>query len=472
MLNYFRNKYRTFQLKAENERVIQEKLLSLVEQNGPNPVSEDPGDWKLLGQNSRNMDSVDQANLREKARELVQENPHAKNMLRLLEIYVVGPGLKLHHQLITTPLDKTGQNTNQNEQFSLAQQADQIWKEFLFKNHQHFSYREFARRVWRDGECFLRLFPQLNDVPTVRFIDPEWINSSTEYPESNGILTDMNDVETVIAYLKVNPISGDLEEEIPESEILHSRWGVDSNQKRGSSLFEPVLSSLSNFSKWMETELTARRLQASIVLWRKVQGSPSQASSIADSSSYQNSNDPGWPTRREKYRPGTIITTSQGTELEFLQPNTNFRDAVTLGRTLLLCTAAGAGLPEFMLTSDASNSNFASTMVAEGPAVKMFQSEQEYFVSEFRRLWKWVMQLAVDQKKLPADFFDQVEVEWSVPELVNRDRPQERLADARLVETGVLSRAEIARRDGADPQLMRSEIHDEIQIEEENNKQS
>ena len=36
-------------------------------------------------------------------------------------------------------------------------------------------------------------------------------------------------------------------------------------------------------------------------------------------------------------------------------------------------------MPEFMLTSDASNANYASTMVAEGPAMRMFarlQAEQ------------------------------------------------------------------------------------------------
>jgi hypothetical protein len=45
--------------------------------------------------------------------------------------------------------------------------------------------------------------------------------------------------------------------------------------------------------------------------------------------------------------------------------------------------------------------------------------------------------------------------------LVNRDRPRERLADARLCDAGILSKAEVARRDGADPELMRSERAEE-----------
>ena len=164
--------------------------------------------------------------------------------------------------------------------------------------------------------------------------------------------------------------------------------------------------------------------------------------------------------RRETLRPGTILTTNHGTEIQYLQPNTNFGDAVPLGRVLLLCTAAGAGLPEFMLTSDASNSNYASTMVAEGPAVKLFQSEQQFFAAEFTRLWRWVMADAVALRLLPADFFDRIEPAWSFPQLVSRDRPRERLADVRLVESRVLTgRGRPPRR--VDPQTMREELQRE-----------
>ena len=156
------------------------------------------------------------------------------------------------------------------------------------------------------------------------------------------------------------------------------------------------------------------------------------------------------------------MTTSQGTNLKFLQPSTNFGDAVPLGRTLLLCAAAaGAGLAEFMVTADASNANFASTMIAEGPAVKMFQSEQAFFATEFHAIWQQVMTSAIDQGDLPGDFFERVEITWSFPHLVNRDRPKERSADVKLVNAKVLSRAEVARRDEVNPETMREEIESE-----------
>ena len=100
-------------------------------------------------------------------------------------------------------------------------------------------------------------------------------------------------------------------------------------------------------------------------------------------------------------------------------------------------------------------------MVAEGPAVKLFEAEQEFFVGALDRLWLMVMEEGVRQGALPMNFFDEVRTQWSTPDVVSRDRPRERLADVRLVETGILSRSEVARRDGMDPEAMRKEIEAE-----------
>ncbi|OYW24855.1 MAG: hypothetical protein B7Z55_00995 [Planctomycetales bacterium 12-60-4] len=277
-------------------------------------------------------------------------------------------------------------------------------------------------------------------------------------PDSQGLIVDADDVETVLAYQQVDPVSGELLDEIPAEQVLHLRINVDSNERRGVTLFASVLDSLACFDKWLDTELQARKLQASIVLWRKVQGSPSQVTAAVDAAQSSVPSDPFGSVRRERYRPGTILTTSHSTELEFLHPNTNFGDAVPLGRLVLLGIAAGAGVPEYMLSSDASNANFASTMVAEGPAVKLFESEQQFFAAELERLWRWVLQQGALYGLLPDDVLDRVTPQWSFPQLVNRDRAKERLADARLVDAGILSRAEVARRDNVDPSVMAAEI--------------
>lgn len=449
MLQLLRDSLATLQLQARYRRLIHERLVQFTEAGGPEPVADDPGRWHLIGGGQTTLPDSERQDSRAKARQLVVRNPHARNILRLLEAYVTGPGLKLTVQQRIAETDARGPE--------LVRVCQDLWDSFVSASQCHYSFSEHARRTWRDGEMFLRKFETDAWPPQVRFIDPERIGATTHQPDSHGIITDSSDVETPLAYLQIDPIGGSLVDEIPAADVLHSRIGVDSNQKRGVTLFAPILHTLDCFDKWVETELTARKLQSSIVLWRKVQGSPQQASGIADGAS-------GGDTsrgRRERIQPGTILTTNHGTDIQFLQPNTNFGDAVPLGRMLLLNVAAGVGLPEFMLTSDASNANFASTMVAEGPAVKLFQAEQQFFSREFTRLWRWIMTEAVRIGELPEDVFDVVQPSWTFPQLINRDRPRERMADVRLVETGVLSRAEVARRDGVDPEQMKAELGNE-----------
>jgi capsid protein len=447
MWGLVRDKWRSAQLRARYQRLVQERVLELIEARGPEPVAPDPGRWSLLGGTDRSPSAPQRAEMRTQARQLVQSNPYARNLLRLLEVYVAGPGM----EVTAVAVDADA------EEQALAKTCDRLWREFLAANRRHFSFVETARRTWRDGEAFLRLFPDRPWPPTVRYVDPEAIGPTADDPESEGILTEPDDVETVVAYLMLDPVTGELIDQIPAQELLHVRMHADSNERRGVTLFAAVLDSLANFDKWLDTELQARKLQSSIVLWRKVQGSPSQISASVDAAASSVAADPFGSVRKERYRPGTILTTSHSTDLEFLHPNTNFGDAVPLGRLVLLGIAAGAGVPEFMLSSDASNANFASTMVAEGPAVKLFESEQRFFANELEPLWRWVLEQAAEHGLLPGDVTRRVTPRWTFPPLVNRDRPQERLADAKLVELGILSRAEVARRDGVDPTVMTEE---------------
>ncbi|MDG2391602.1 MAG: phage portal protein [Planctomycetaceae bacterium] len=296
MLEILRDKWRTARLEARYRRIMQEQVLQMVEEQSPQPVQEDPGRWLLLGDQTSGASEQTRKDVRAAARRLSQNHPHARNILRLLEIYVVGPGLKLaHHSL----------DTQDTTSAMLAKTANELWHQFLSHNRRHFSYGEFARRTWRDGECFLRLFPQTGETPTVRFVDPERIGGTRERPESQGIITADDDVETPLVYLQLHPETGELVDEIAAEEMLHTRIGGDSNQKRGLSLFAPMIDMLGCFDRWLDTEMTARKLQASIVLWRKVQGSPAQARGFSQEASTGSGagNTPNGSSLKERYGP-------------------------------------------------------------------------------------------------------------------------------------------------------------------------
>lgn len=448
MWQFLCDRWQAAQLRARYQRLAQERVLHLLEESRPEPADDDPGRWLLLGNSKSTPDEPRRAELRTRARLLVHANPYARNLLRLLEVYVAGPGLILN-----------AVGHRPSVEASLLRHCNRLWTQFLQANRRHFSFRETARRTWRDGECFVRFYPQPQWPPTVRYIDPEEIGPTSDGAADNqGVLTDAHDVETAVAYQRIDPATGTPIEVIPAEELLHLKVGVDSNEPRGLTIFAPVLESLSAFDKWLEIELQARKLQASIVLWRKVQGSPAQTAALADAVSTGSASDAGGSVRRERYRPGTILTTSHHTDLEFLSPQTNFGDAVPLGRLMLLGIAAGAGVPEFMLTADASNASYSSTMVAEGAAVKLFESEQRFLAEELEPLWRWVMAEGAREGLLPDDVLDHMQPQWSFPSLVNRDRAKDRETDATLIQAGVLSRAEVSRRDGVDPDTMRAEL--------------
>ncbi|MBA3315050.1 MAG: phage portal protein [Planctomycetaceae bacterium] len=439
MLALLKDAFAAASLKARYSRLARERVLRLLESRAEFEGHAD-GRWDAIGGGTRSLDSLAKADLRTQARQLVIENPHARNVLRLMEAYVVGPDCRVSAMV-------------EASDHEAASTADRLWRRFLAANCRHFSYREFARRTWRDGECFVRHFPRAQWPPVVRFLDPETIGSTPEAPESSGVITDLDDAETVVAYLLIDQATGELREAIPAGEVLHAKINADSNEPRGTTLFAPLIAPLTQYERWLDTELVARKLQASIVLWRKVSDGPTASfGSTADDDLAIEA------ASRERFHAGSILTTSASTDLQFLQPPSHIRDSAPLGRMMLLSAAAGAGLPEYMLTGDASNANYASTMIAEGPAVKLFQSEQKFFAVELSRLWRWVMAEAVRLGQLPAGFLDSAEPDWAFPTLVARDRPRERYADVRLVQAGILSRSEIARRENVDPSMMRAEL--------------
>ncbi len=91
--------------------------------------------------------------------------------------------------------------------------------------------------------------------------------------------------------------------------------------------------------------------------------------------------------------------------------------------------------------------------------MEQFQKEpHQFFADEWERLWRWVLSQHIAQGQLPEELFARIEPEWTFPNLVARDRPKERQADVQLANAGILSKAEVARRDNADPRQMQAEI--------------
>ena len=112
-------------------------------------------------------------------------------------------------------------------------------------------------------------------------------------------------------------------------------------------------------------------------------------------------------------------------------------------------------MPEFMLTSDASNANYSSTMVAEGPAVKMFERLQFDLLEDDADVMRRVLSHAAARGRLSEEAPAAVDVHGFPPSLAVRDRLKDAQADQILVRNGAMSKETMAIRGGLDPERER-----------------
>lgn len=440
------------------ERLHYEQASRLLESiPAPSLVDDDAGRWKLI---SSSREAADQTQLRDQARHIVDTNPFARNALTLYRNYVVGTGMQ-HEVVMTTSLTGDDTRFEQDQPHPNQAIASNLWRQFLDVNHWDTGSRrdwEFCLRTWRDGECFLRLFRQPAWPPRLHFVDPERVipDPVTGLP-AEGIATEPDNVE-VPTWYRIER-DADQHDIVPADRMLHCKIGVDANVKRGQSLFAPVIDALQKYQSWLDIELIHRKVASSIVLVRKHAGtSPAGVAGFADwsATSSQPANPLTAQQRRALLQPGTMID-AHGYDLQYLSPDSHFDDASILGRRLLLAVAAGTGLPEFMLSADAANANYSSTLVAEGPAVRLFASWQAFFIGQWQTLFRLVMQEAVRLGLLPAASLLSIRLHITPPAVAVRNRKEDAQADAIYFDRGALSRRELARRDHADPVVMERE---------------
>ncbi len=161
---------------------------------------------------------------------------------------------------------------------------------------------------------------------------------------------------------------------------------------------------------------------------------------IADDADATTTNGTNGRTRHyTQYGPGTILDAPAGMEYDFPARGLDAASFVAVLQAELRAIAARLVMPEFMFTSDASNANFASTLVAEGPAMKMFERLQASMIEHDMAVMRRVIDNAVAAGKLPRDVHNWVSIQAVPPSLHVRDQLQQAQVDRIAFTSGVLS---------------------------------
>ena len=369
------------------------------------------------------------ADLRTQCRTLAATNEFAINGHENRISYIVGPGHSYRAAI----------RKGQTESLDLAAQVQKVLDTFIQENRWQQRQQEIVRRLDRDGEAFLRFFVDGDGLTRVRCIEPEQVLTPAglagDPSASLGIQTDRDDVETIRGYY----VDGEF---VDEAEVQHRRANVDFNVKRGLPLFTPVRKNLRRAERLLRNMSIVAEIQSAIALIRKHRGASRSGIEqfVANDSDGQATTGPGGRTRHfSQYGPGTILDAPAGMEYDFPARNLDAASFVAVLQAELRAIAARLVMPEFMFTSDASNSNYASTLVAEGPAVKMFERLQASMIEHDRAAMWRVIDNAVAVGKLPSQVRESIQLQITPPSLHVRDQLQQAQVDQIASNHGVLS---------------------------------
>lgn len=374
--------------------------------------------------------------IRRKSRSVLSKNPYAENLLKNLIAFTIGKG----HNYCCSPKDGVSDvATARKLAKKLQMYVDRLLKYNKWKKRQ----KEAYRRLHRDGEVFYRIFPQKHGYCRFRFVEPSDIYTPTEWSDDEsadfGIKTDPEDVETIEWYF----VNG---EEVSEHLMQHRKINVDMNCKRGLSSLYCVMANLDRAGKLLRNMSTVVEIQSSIAMIRKHTGTSTAVRNfVSNQATFRRTNQETGETRNyKKIRPGSILDTKQGTEYEF--PSIGLNPAAPVGvlSAELRAIASSQSQPEYMVGSDASNANYSSTMVAESPAVRHFEQEQEEVIEmDLELIWTSI-EYAIDAGLLPPEIKQMVEILVEAPKLVARQIAEEAQSDDVYMRTRVKSPQTVA----------------------------
>lgn len=401
--------------------------------------------------------------IREKVRRLVFHQPNCRRALMLYCYYIAGNDFTASLR----PLDEEAELTEEVK--AVIRKGDLLWREFLDANVPGFSFEEWVKRTYRDGEMPLQLHERNADngrwPPRVRFIDPERIRDK-DLNEDGGIITKPDDVSTVEKFLITD--EGKAPKAIPASQIIFIKLDTDSTEVRGCSRFAGVMATAQMLRGMVRNEVIHRNLQASIVLVRKVAGGRAPALGIVDHASTGSSDYSEGPMSREKIRPGTILTVTKGVEVEFAQPSSGFSDASPLIALLIRQISATTGWTYEQISADTGQGNLASSLVQESPTLQMVLAERRFHTPYIRRLHRWVIDKAIAAGRFPEapkGIWEEYDSDIRFGDPVTKDPLKAAQANNLYLLNQTISRAEARRRAGVSNEQMARELKAEKETE-------
>jgi len=229
---------------------------------------------------------------------------------------------------------------------------------------------------------------------------------------------------------------------VPAADVVHLFVQEEAGQKRGRSVFEPVIKRLGDIDDALDADLVRRKIESCFVGFRTL--------SFEDADvplGVREARDDGLPPA-EFFEPGMISTLSPGEDIKFGDP----KPAGGLGETVrinLLASAAGMGVTYEHMTGDLSNVNFSSYRAGAlefDATISRIQWNTIIPVC-LNRLWRWFCQAAYEFGKTTKAVYA---MRWTPPPRKSIDRKGDAEADILEMQAGLENRRSLLNARGED----------------------
>lgn len=382
---------------------------------------------------------MDHKRIRDESRWFAAHHAFAISALENRASYVVGTG----HNYTVRPKPKVELSDDVLE--SIEREIADFTEANMWQHRQI----ENQIRLDRDGEVFLRFF-DVNGRLVVRYVEPEQVATPLGEKAAFGVATDAKDAETVLGYW----VSWDASrmgswEFVESGQIQHRKLNVDGSLPRGLPTLFGVRANLRRAWKLLRNMSTVAGIQAAVAIVRQHGAAPAGSVQQYAARMAQMPSTTGESSATyERYPPGAVIDSPPGVEVKFPAESINVANYVQAVQAELRAIAARLSMPEYMLSGDASNANYSSTLVAEGPAVKMFERLQSQTIWWDTQVLIRALELAERNGRLPQGVSQLIVIDAEGPTVQSRNRLIEAQADQILLTMGVVSPQTIAARHG------------------------
>lgn len=368
---------------------------------------------------------ADLTRARWQCRWLSRYNPYAINVQENRVNYVYGTG----HTYTVTP--RQGTSVSDETILQLQTFIDNWCRQKSWPLVQ----QEIMWRYDRDGETFMRFYLDFDGNVDFRFVECWQIQDGGMNDAPFGVLTEPDDVSTVRGFY----VDGNL---VDAKDMQHRKANVDNKSRRGVPTLYPVTEGLRRAQKLMRNMIAASDIQTAIAMIRKHATATSSAVSTFRSSLAQatsTNQNTGEQRFFSPYRPASILDAPAGMEYQFPHEGIDASRYVLVLDAQLREIAARLNMPEFMVSANAANGNYASTMVAEGPHIKQIERLQATQQSFDLEILKRVILGGEAAGKLPVGIEQQVHVHVGLPQIQVRDSLKDAQVAMLNMQMGILS---------------------------------